>query len=607
MSQEPEKKNARQIARDRRFLSLELALVAAIFAGVALGGLLMMPLETPDTSPALAALKTQLEKNPANEALKEVIRDLDLKLREEYFYRLRLRSAGAMLLLGGAAAVALFARLYASLDPKSPMPTTPAERADEARWLKLRRTNRIAFCIAAAAVGVAFVVMIGRGSALPRASLALINAPQKEMRPSSRSAAILAAASAPANITPSASAPAATASQPSKFKDNWPSFRGPTGMGIAPAGEWPRSWNGKTGENILWKAAVPLPGKNSPVVWGDRIFLTGAEGKRQEVYCFDRSNGRLLWTAKIQSPKPPEGEEEEVFKDTGYAAPTAATDGARVYVTFASADVAAVDFAGNVVWVQNLGKPESSYGLAASLAVHKNLVIMQFDRGSDESEKLSAIIAMDGATGKEAWRTARAVPNSWASPVVAETELGPEILTAANPWVIAYDPDLGTEMWRAKGLSGDVAPSPVYAGGKVFVTGEGAKVMAIRDGGLGDVTETHMAWSAEEGMADAASPIATEKYFLQINSSGRMTCYDASEGKLLWDERLDGTYWASPILAGSTVYVFGEDGKALLFELASEYKANGIGDIGEAIYATPAFCDSHIYIRTKGNLYCIGK
>jgi outer membrane protein assembly factor BamB len=188
---------------------------------------------------------------------------------------------------------------------------------------------------------------------------------------------------------------------------------------------------------------------------------------------------------------------------------------------------------------------------------------------------------------------------------LANTPAEVELLTSGDPWVIAYDPDSGVELWRAKGLSDDVAPSPVYANGLVFVTNEYAQIMAIRAGGSGDVTATHVAWTATEGLSDAASPIATDEFFLQANSSGNVTCFEAQSGKLLWEQSFEGVFWASPTLAGDVLYLPAEDGKTYLFKLAREYAPLGAPDLGEPILATPAFTDGQIFIRGKKHLFCI--
>jgi outer membrane protein assembly factor BamB len=294
------------------------------------------------------------------------------------------------------------------------------------------------------------------------------------------------------------------------------------------------------------------------------------------------------------------------MEPTGYASPTAATDGERVYVFFATADLAAVDFQGNLVWKKHLGDPNNTYGIATSPIVYDGKVILQFDRGTMPDEDLSRLIAFDPKTGEEVWSVKRPVVNSWSTPVVTETETGIELITAAAPWVISYDPDMGTELWRAQVLSGDVAPSPVVARNVSYVTNEYAKVAAVQTGGVGDVTDTKVLWTAQDGMSDAPSPICDGRLFLQVHSRGRVTCYDAAEGKMVWDETIDSPFWASPTLVGDTVYLPSADGKVYLFELAESFDLSVTLDMGEPVLATPAFADSRIYIRGEQHLFCIG-
>jgi len=584
--------------RGRRFLALGFVVVSALFSGVVLGVLLgtyFSETETPTVSPTMEALQAKLAQDPMNEQLQQAVRDLDVKLRRTYFSNRKRVAVGAVLLCGGLVALLISARWYASLDPGRPLPTPLADRTDEERWLSRRRRSLLAVAgVAGACVVFLLVVTLVGGASYPRAA-------PGETRPGT----VTQAPQEPAE-------PAVVATLPDGgFTENWPRFRGPTGMGLAPAGDWPRSWDGNSGENILWKVPVPRSGKSSPVIWGNRIFLTGADEQKQEVFCFRRDTGELLWRADITvRERNTEGEPEEleVFEDTGYAASTPATDGERVYAIFATADVAAVDFTGNVVWSRNLGDPENFYGLAGSLLYYQGLLLFQFDRGGDPDEGLSALVAMNPETGQTVWSTPRPVDNSWSTPIVVETEAGPELIASADPWVIGYDPELGTELWRAEGLSGDVAPSPVYADGLVYVTNEYAKVMAIRAGGLGDVTQTHVAWTSQEGMlSNAPSPVCDGTYLLDVHSSGNLSCYNAKTGELVWEDRVDSSVWASPLLVGETVYLFGEDGKTYFLALGEEYKLLGGADVGEEVSATPAFADSRIYVRGKDHLFCIAR
>jgi len=585
--------------RARRFLALGLLVVAVLFSGVVLGVLVATSLgerETPTDSPTLAALEARLAADPGNEALKETLRAADAKLRQAYFSRRRRVRIGATLLLAGVVGALLSARWYASLDPKRPMPRPLAERIDEDRWLGLRRRSLVAVAAGGGALVLLLLVMVFLGGPAYQPYAGATSGPSGE------------GATGPTGD--SGGTVAKDLLDDGGFTENWPRFRGPAGTGVVEAGEWPRTWDGVSGANVLWKTEVPMPGKGSPVIWGNRIFLTGADAEKQEVFCYRRDTGELLWRTVIAVAKGADSSDEEdeleVFDETGYAASTPAADGERVYVVFATADVAAVDINGEVVWSRNLGSPENMYGLATSLLVYDGLLLFQFDRGADPDEGLSTLVAMDVNTGETVWSASRPVDNSWTTPIVAETESGPELITSADPWVIAYDPELGGELWRAEGLSGDVAPSPVYANGMVYVTGEYARTMAIRTGGLGEVTETRVAWSSDEGvLADAASPVCDGAYLLLVHSSGQLSCHNAETGELLWEAELESSVWASPTLVGRTVYVFGDDGKAYLFELGAEYELLGTASLGQAVFASPAFADSRIYVRGEKHLFCI--
>jgi outer membrane protein assembly factor BamB len=343
------------------------------------------------------------------------------------------------------------------------------------------------------------------------------------------------------------------------------------------------------------------------LLWGNRIFLTGADANRQEVLCFERSSGKPLWRTTVAAPRDKVTSDDiKVLVETGYASPTPATDGERVYVTYASSDVAAVDCNGKVVWARDLGKPESAYGRASSLLVYKDKVIVQFDRGMEPEDGLSILLALEAKTGKTVWSTPRPVRACWCTPILVPVGEHIEVVTNGSPWVMAYDPETGRELWRCAGMASDVACSPTFGDGLVFVTNENAKVLAIRPDGAGDVTQTNVVWSAEDGMSDAASPVADDKFFLKATSSGRITCYEAKTGKLLWEHMLGCALWASPTIAGNLVYLPADDGKVYILELADKPNLVATCNLGEPLLATPAFGDGNIYFRGKRSLFCVG-
>jgi len=388
-------------------------------------------------------------------------------------------------------------------------------------------------------------------------------------------------------------------------------------LGISAYDNIPTTWDAQSGENILWKTAVPLEGNNSPVVWGKRVFLCAADEEHRQVFCFDADSGELLWGKELPGTPASTAEAPEVMADTGFSAPTMATDGRRAYAMFANGDVGAFDFSGELVWSKSLGMPKNVYGHGASLAMYRNRLLIQFDQG-ERKDGLSALLALNGATGETVWSIPREVPNSWPTPIVINSAGRDQIITGADPWVIAYDALHGSEIWRAKCLQADVGPSPVYADGIVYTVNEYPELSAIKADGSGDVTETHVLWIGEDGLPDCPSPLATEKYVILVDAYGYVTCYDAKAGDLLWEYELeDAAIVSSPGLVGNHMYVFANEGQSWVIDIeaqepaeegdAEQFRTVATGNLGEECVTSPAFQDRRIYIRGKEHLFCIGR
>jgi len=237
--------------------------------------------------------------------------------------------------------------------------------------------------------------------------------------------------------------------------------------------------------------------------------------------------------------------------------------------------------------------------------MYQNLLLIQYDQGGVEDEK-SELIALDGFSGRVVWQTKRPVGNSWSSPIVARIGEQFQIITCADPWVIAYNPADGAELWRAKCLTGDIAPSSIYANGLVFVIEPYSKLVAIKTDGKGDVTKTHIAWISEEGGPDICSPVSNGESIFLLATEGLLECYNVSDGKKLWDKDLKEYFLASPSLVGNNLYLLSEKGVMFIAEAESEYKELAKCELGEKCHASPAFADGRIYIRGVENLYCIG-
>ncbi len=377
--------------------------------------------------------------------------------------------------------------------------------------------------------------------------------------------------------------------------------------GEAPTADvFPTEWDSATGQGILWATEIVLPGNSSPILWGGRIFVTSADEETREVYCFDAATGDEVWKRRVEIEESAGLEPPDVSDEAGFAAPTMATDGQRVYAMFANGDVAAFDLEGEPVWAKALGPLESSYGYAASLAMYRSFLIIQLDQGTSVDDGLSSLVALDGATGEEVWRTARPVINSWTSPIVITHEDRDEIITCSEPLVISYDPATGQELWRTECLYGDVASSPCYAGGLVFACSDQSDLSALRPPAPGEGNEGEVVWAADEGLPDITSPVSDGALIYLVAGYGYVTCYDVEDGTKVWEHSLEATFESSPIVVGSNVYVADTDGVMHIFEAGREFRRVGMGTFGERVSATPAFVAGRIYVRGERYLYCVG-
>ena len=527
----------------------------------------------------LAALKVRLVDEPDNEDLKTEIRRLDLRLREDYFLYLRRSQRGVWLLLGGC--IVLLAALKTASTHTASVPGPKGPSTAETYHARSSALTRWSAAVLGIGLGVTGYILITPD---PHTYL---------------DAALTQAADGAETVAPYPS--------PEEVAREWPRFRGPGGLGISAYTNIPTAWDGATGAGIAWQTEVPLSADNSPVVWGDRIFLTGATRTRREVYCFDRDSGVLLWTGRVVNVPGSTNAPEEIFEDTGYSASTAATDGRRVYAIFANGDVAASDFTGRQVWARNLGLPDNTYGHASSLLCYRDRLVVLWDQArSDDGAYRSKLIALDGPTGRTVWEQPREVEACWSTPIVITTPRGDQIVASSYPYVMGHAADSGRELWRVDIMEGDVAPSPVFGAGLVFAVMQSAYLTAIDPGGEGDVTKTHVVWKGEDGLPDLPSPLATDQYVVLLNSEGYMNCYDAKTGALLWDHDFETSCCASPSLAGTTLYILTTNkGETIMGTLGPAFAELGRAPLGEKVYSTPAFLDGRICIRGRKHLYMI--
>lgn len=383
----------------------------------------------------------------------------------------------------------------------------------------------------------------------------------------------------------------------------WSRWRGPSGQGLTAGGAYPDRWSST--QNVLWKKPVPGRGNSSPIVWGDRIFLTTAHdgGRRMSLLSYRRSDGALLWEVDA-----PTGRSESVHQKNGHASATPSTDGERVYVSFGSRGLMAFDFAGKVVWHQDIGAMTNYWGTAGSPLLYKDRVILYQDQSRG-----SFIAAYNARTGAQLWRTARDASVGWGTPAAIHAAGRDEIIVNGQYAVVAYNPDTGRELWRANGTTMEAIPTPVVGHGLVFsASGRAGPTLAIRPGGQGDVTRTHVAWSSPRGSPFVPSPVLFGDYLYMVNDMTSIaTAFEAVSGRTAWQGRLGAAmregFSASPVALEGKVFFTNDDGETFVVRAGGTFELLHTNDIGEATLASPALVDGRWYIRTDANLFAIGR
>jgi len=382
---------------------------------------------------------------------------------------------------------------------------------------------------------------------------------------------------------------------------NWTSFRGPGGNGHAVHATPPLSWSAEEGKNILWKAEVPKHGMSSPVVWGNRLFLTGADDATRQIYCYDADTGKLLWQHDVHGipGSPPDGKLPKVLDETGFAAPTATTNGQYVAAVFGTGELVCVNLKGERIWARHLGIPKNHYGHASSLISHGNLLFVQYDQTEG-----SLLLAFDLASGNPAWQVTRGAI-SWSSPILVDNKGRIELILTNSKAVDSYDPSSGRHLWHVECLAGEVAPSAAYADGVVFVANDGAVASAIDVGTHG--SEPKILWQWDETLPDAASLLTNDDYLIVPTGFGVVSCLNGKTGKRLWEQEFDNGFYSSPVLVNDRVYILDLSGTMQIFRMGEKFERLGASTIGEDAYATPAFVGDRIYIRGLRHLFCIGE
>jgi len=422
---------------------------------------------------------------------------------------------------------------------------------------------------------------------------------------------------------------------------SWPSFRGPNASGVADGQHLPDKWKGTTGENVLWRTPIPGLAHSSPIVWGDRVFVTTAISSRANatfkrglygdgdasddrsrhkwvLYAIDKRTGQIVWQRVAFEGEP--GNKRHI-KST-YASASPATDGRVVVAWFGSQGVYAYDVNGTALWNVNLGHvdmgaydiPSYEWGPASSPIIWNGLVLLQCDTQAD-----SFVIALDAASGKLVWKTDRDELPSWGTPTVITTGDGGEVVTNAANYIRGYDARTGQELWRLGGSSKIAAPTPIFADGLIIVA-SGRRperpIFAVRPAARGDLTldknrtsSAAVAWSKTGRGSYMPTPIAYNGILYSLNNDGIFDAYEVETGKEIYRHRLDPVgsgFSASPVAADGRVYLSNEDGEMLVVEAGRQFRLIATNTMGEPLMATPALSDGVMYVRSASTLFAIG-
>ncbi|HAY82129.1 MAG TPA: serine/threonine protein kinase [Planctomycetaceae bacterium] len=397
----------------------------------------------------------------------------------------------------------------------------------------------------------------------------------------------------------------------SLHSEDWTRFRGPNGQGISSEKGLPTNWSAT--ENIAWKTPIPGDGWSSPIVLGNQIFLTTAtdEGASCRLICVNREDGTITWNTEVHRQKP--GPKR---RQNSYATPTPVTDGKRVYAVFYDGTVVAVDLKGKLVWKNTEVDFFSLHGLGASPILVQDQLVMPFDGSSRTENRLgwkipweqAVVLALDTANGKVRWKGKRGKSRvGHVTPIVVED--GKQIVTAGGDRVQGFDTNTGERIWSIYSQGEGVTPSPVVGDGLIYTSSgfEEPTIRAIRLGGQGDITKSHIAWEQKKGVPVLASPLFVSPYLYTITRDNILHCLNAENGDIVWQKRLQGVYSASPVLVEGRIYILSEDGVTLVLQPGDRYDEIARNELGERCLASMAVSQGHFYVRAAQHLYCIGK
>lgn len=396
--------------------------------------------------------------------------------------------------------------------------------------------------------------------------------------------------------------------------ENWPGFRGPGRQGISGEKDVPVKWSRTS--NIAWSTPIPGEGWSSPIVFDDRVFVTTAtdKGTSFRLVCLDRQTGSIRWDKQVIRQKA-----GHKLSQNSYASSTPVTDGQRIYVLAFDGSLAAVSMDGDVIWTNREVDYYSEHGLAVSLVLYEELLIAPFDGSSPGPDRKvgwqepwdkALILALDKNTGKVRWRARRGRSRiAHVTPQVLSVNGRDQLVSSAGDVVQGFDLKIGDRIWTVSNPGEGVVPSIVAGDGLIFTTSGfgGPTIRAIRTGGRGDITRTHIAWESSRDVPMVPSMLYVRPLLFLVTESGVAKCLQAQTGDVVWRHRLGGRYSASPIWADGKIYFLSERGRTTVVEVGRDFKIIAQNELSEKCGASPAVSQKHIFIRSEHHLYCIGQ
>jgi outer membrane protein assembly factor BamB len=398
------------------------------------------------------------------------------------------------------------------------------------------------------------------------------------------------------------------------YADNWPQWRGPSLNGVSSEKNLPVSWSSE--ENVSWKLALPGWSGSTPVIWNDRLFLNVAEGEDLYLWCVDKTKGALLWKKLL-------GGGNVKMRKQNMSSPSPVTDGKSVYVMTGTGVFKGFDFSGKELWARDIQKDYGEFGLnwgyASSPLLFEDALYVQVLHGM-KTDDASYVLRIDKKSGKTMWKVERPTtairesPDAYTTPALVRNGKTIELVITGGDCVTGHDLTTGKELWRANGLNPDNNPSyrivasPVVFEDIIYAPARVRPLLALRAGGRGDITKSHLLWSSENG-PDVPTPVTDGKYLYIVNDRGIMWCLDSRTGQELYGpQRIKtGTYSSSPVLADGKIYVTNEDGLTTVVKAGPKFEVLAENALNDYCLSSPAISNGQIFIRTAQNLYCIGK